>query len=347
MSTRPHTTRPPAIRSQLRATRLLSQADVDALIDMRAAMRVIEHAFRAQGQGQISMPPKVYLTLPDGGDFRAMPAAMSHPPASGIKWVNVHPNNRAKGLPTVMALAILNDPSTGFPLAVIDGVSITRLRTGAAAGVAARALARRDSRTAALVGCGAQAFTQLEALAHAFRLRRVAVWGAASGEAARFARAAGRVARCPIVPAPDIKTCVADADLIVTITPSRAPLVMRPWVKPGAHVNAVGADAPGKQELDPALLRDATIVVDEREQAIHGGELNVPISRGLFSPDAIHGTLADVLLRRVRGRTRDDEITVFDSTGIAVHDVALAAAVFRAAIRRRRGRTFQFFNPRA
>lgn len=327
-----------------RGVRLLTQREIERLVDLRTAIRVIREAFLAMARGETRMPPKVYLPLPRQSDFRAMPAYLRHPPACGVKWVNVHPDNRRRGLPTVMALIVLNDPTTGEPVAVMDGVLITKLRTAAAAAVAAQALARPESRTVGLVGCGAQADTQIMALAECFRLSRVAVWGYRRGEAERFCRRMRRrLPQAAWSPAATVERCVRDADLIVTITPSRRPLVKRAWVNPGTHINAVGADAPGKQELDPRILQDATVVVDGVEQAVHGGELNVPVHRRQYRPSQIHATLGDVLLGRRRGRRGAADITVFDSTGLAIHDVALGAAVWRAAQRQRIGRRVVFF----
>lgn len=324
-------------------TLVLTQPDIERLIDMKIAIRVIEQAFKAQARGEVVMPPKVYLPLPDHSDFRAMPAYVAHPAMCGIKWINVHPHNRSKGLPTIMGTIILNDPKTGFPLAVLDGLSVTRLRTGASAGVAAKALARPASRTVGLVGCGAQAFHQVWALVELFRVRQVKVWGYRFAEARRFCARARRRLSVDCVPSKTIKDCVRDADIIVTVTPSRRPLVRRAWVKPGTHINAIGADAPGKQELDPAILRDAKVVIDDREQTLHGGELNVPVAKRLFRPQEIHATLGEVLLGKASGRTQADELTVFDSTGIAIHDIALGFEIVRKARRQGRGRSVRFF----
>jgi len=327
----------------MQPTRILTQTDVERVIDLPVALRVIEAAFKAQAQGQVIMPPKVYLPLPDGSDFRAMPAFLKTPASSGVKWVSVHPRNPSRGLPTVMGLVLLNDPSTGAPLAVMDGLSITRIRTAAAAGVAAKTLARRTSRVVGLVGCGAQALWQVRVLDHLFRLSALRVWGARDGEAAAFCRRARPQLRVTPSVATTIETCVRAADIVVTLTPSRRPLVQRAWISPGTHLNAIGADAPGKQELDPQILRDAIVIVDDMEQATHGGELNIPISQGLLTPKDVRGTLGEVLLRRVAGRTRPEQITVFDSTGIAVHDVALGHEVYRRAIARKVGRRVAFF----
>ncbi len=339
-------TRQRLIIGEMRSTLILTQRDVARLIDMQTAIRVTREAFKAMARGQTVMPPKVYLPLPHQSDFRAMPAYVAHPTACGVKWVNVHPRNRTVGLPTVMAVIIINDPATGFPLAIMDGLLVTKLRTAAAAAVAAQTLARPTSQVVGLVGCGAQADIQLFALAELFALRRVDVWGRAAGEAEQFCRRMRRRLRGVVMtPCASVKRCVSEADLIVTITPSRRPLVQRAWLKPGAHINAIGADAPGKQELDWCILRDATVVVDDREQAIHGGEINVAVTKRQFNPHRIHATLGEVLLGRKRSRRSQEEMTVFDSTGLAIHDVALGAEIIRQARRRHVGRRVAFFSP--
>ena len=160
-----------------RDTILLTEREIVRLADLPMAIRVVRDAFKSIARGETVMPAKVYLPLPRQSDFRAMPAFLRRPPACGIKWVNVHPHNRTRGLPTVMAVIIINDPATGFPLAVMDGLLITKLRTAAAGAVAAQALARRESRRLGLVGCGTQADAQLLALAAVFRLAHIKVCG--------------------------------------------------------------------------------------------------------------------------------------------------------------------------
>ena len=322
-------------RDMRHETLVLTQRDIERLIDMKTAIRVVREAFKAMARGHTVMPPKIYLPLPRHSDFRAMPAYLAHPPACGVKWVNVHPANPRRDLPTVMAIIVLNDPATGVPLAVMDGLLITKLRTAAAAAVAAQALARRNSHRVGVVGCGAQADAQLFALAEVFRIRHVKVWGRVAREAELFCRRMRR--RLPGIryqPCASLARCVQDVDLVVTVTPSRRPLVKRAWIADGTHLNAIGADAPGKQELDWRILRDAMVVVDEREQAIHGGELNVPIQRGQYSSRQIHAALGDILIGRRPGRRTPAELTVFDSTGLAIHDVALGHEIVRRARQR-------------
>ncbi len=309
----------------------LARRDVACTADMALAIKTVRAAFKAQAQGKAVMPAKVYLDLPKG-DFRAMPAALESPGRCGLKWVNVHPDNRKQGLPSVMAVVIINEPKTGQPLAIMDGGYITQLRTAAAAAVAAQTLARKNANIAALLGCGAQAFSQLEALLAVRKLKQVRVWGFVRGEADQFCRTHQKsFSQTELIPQTDIKTAVADVDIVVTLTPSRKALVQENWIAPGTHINAMGADGPGKQELDPKLLKKSVLVVDELTQSIHGGEINKAYSKGLISRRDIHATLGEVLLGKRSGRTKAPQITVFDSTGLATHDIALGHAAYLKA----------------
>ena len=329
-----------------RTTLMLSQRDVAKLVDVPTTIRVVREAFLAMARGETIMPAKLYLPLPDGSDFRAMPAALLRPAACGMKWVNVHPRNRRVGLPTIMGIIVLNDPKTGCPLAVMDGLLVTKLRTAAAGAVAAQALARRNSTVVGLVGCGAQADAQLLALAVVFRLSRVKVWGYLPGEAERFCRMMRRrLASVVFEPCTTVEHAVRAVDLLVTLTPSRRPLVKRAWLAPGVHINAIGADGPGKQELEPSILTASTVVVDEETQALHGGELNVPVSRRQFRRQDIHANLGEILLGQRAGRRSPREWTVFDSTGLAIHDIALGSEIVRRAHRQGVGRRIAFFSP--
>ena len=290
----------------------------EAGLDLARVNEAIEAAFAAFARGETEMPPKVYVTLP-GGDFRTMPAYIPALGLAGVKIVNVHPGNPGRGLETVMALIVLLDPPTGMPYAVLNATGLTDLRTGAAGAVAARHLCRRqDGVEIGLVGAGRQAETQLEATAAWLGIDRVRVWSRREASAEAFARKFSRF---------DIRVGslerTADCDLLVTTTPSRVPLVKDACIRDGTHINAIGADAPGKQELDPAILLRASVFVDDPRQAVHSGEVNVPIAAGQYSIDRIAGTLGEVVLGR-RGRRADDEVTVFDSTGLAVQDLAIA-----------------------
>lgn len=311
---------------------LIDKRTVADLLNVQDAIRAVETAFVSHARGETVMPPKVYLPLPKyGGDFRAMPAYVNG--AAGLKWVNVHPRNPGEhGLPTVMGVIIYNDPATGEPLAVIDGTLITSWRTAAASALATRVLARPDASTLGVIGCGAQAEPQIVAISTQRPLADIRLYDSRPD---RVASLTERLRKLPVRAASIEDT--AAADIVVTLTPSRSPIVRREWLRPGSHVNAIGADAPGKQEIDPEVLCRARVFVDEVEQSIHAGELNVPIAEGRFHAEQIAGTLGQILAGSVKGRTHADEITVFDSTGLAIQDIACARVVYDAAKAKGRG----------
>ncbi len=318
-------------------TVILREDDVEELITMEEAMNAVEEAFRLYALGKASMPPKVYLNF-SKGDLRAMPAHIMG--YAGIKWVNSHPSNPDIGLPTVMALMILNSPETGFPLVVMDATFLTSLRTGAAGGVAAKYLARKDSRVFGFVGCGKQAYFQFDALRRIFDIDLVK----ACDLRREVAEAFGEYCRKAGVDA-----MVADAreackcDVLVTTTPSRRPVVKASWINKGTHINAIGADAEGKQELEIEILLKGKVVVDDIEQATHGGEINVAISKGEMRREDIHATIGEVIAGIKPGRESDEEITIFDSTGLAIQDIAVGKVVFENARKENRGIKMQFF----
>lgn len=307
----------------------IDEKSVRRVLDEKTSFRLARETFRLMAAGKTAMPPKMYLDLPSG-DFRAMPAfvgAAGERAACGVKWISVFPENRKRGLPTVNGTIFLNSPRTGMLLAVLEANVVTAMRTGAAAAVAANCLANPRPRKLALVGAGLQAVYQLRAHASLYRFSEIGVWGYFPGEAERFRRTLAEefpaLRSCR-----DLEACVAKADIVVTCTSSRRPLVKREWVKPGAHVNAIGADAKGKQELDPRLLLAAKIVVDEWEQASHSGEINVPVSSGVIARRHVQAELADVVSGRKKVRTSPRDITVFDSTGLAILDVYFARHVY-------------------
>jgi alanine dehydrogenase len=304
-------------------TLFLNWKAIRDLLNMPEVIEVVEQAFRDWAQGKGSMPPKAYLLL-DQGDLRAMPAAL--PKAAGVKWVNVHPRNPSRGLPTVIAIMIYNDPQTGYPLAVIDATDITAYRTGATAAIASKYLARRDSHTLGIIGAGRQAYTQIEAHTQLFDLELIKVFDRSRDAAQKL---------ISFFPRYNLKECsleeTAASDIICTLTPACVPFLKRDWVVQGTHINAVGADAAGKEELEPAILREAMVVVDDIKQASVAGEINVPITKGIFSVDEVYGTLGEIIGGGKQGRKDKDVITVFDSTGVAIEDVAVAKLIYEKA----------------
>lgn len=311
----------------------LTEDDVKFLLTMDDAILAVEKAFLDHGLGRTQMPPKPYLYFAKyDGDLRTMPAYLEGLDLAGVKIVTVHPRNPEKKLPTVMALMVLNSPETGAPISVMGATFLTSMRTGAAGAVAAKHLARPESGTVGFVGAGAQARTQLMGLMGFFGIKRVIV----SGRSVESGRAFERDTKAFLSPECEFKITTdpkeaCDCDILVTTTPVRSPIVKDAWVKPGTHINAIGADAKGKQELESSLTGRAKIVVDDMAQAVHSGEVNVPISEGRLKPEEIYAQIGEILTGAKQGRASQEEITIFDSTGLGIQDVATGSAVFRKA----------------
>jgi alanine dehydrogenase len=305
------------------STLLLDRNGIKTLMRISDVINVVEEAFRMWGEGRGNMPAKTYLSV-EHGDFRAMPAAL--PGCAGMKWVSVHPQNPSLDLPSVMAILIYSDPETGYPLAIMDGTEITAYRTGAAAAIASKYLARPDSHTIGIIGAGFQAHTQILAHAELFSSISINVFDVSKAAVDRLMRSLPQfpIRNC------SIQEAVA-SDIVCTLTPSRSPIIKKEWIAAGTHINAVGADAPGKQELDPSILKEAIVVVDDLKQASTSGEINVPIQKGIYNIPEVYGTLAELVLGKKKGRMDNRAITVFDSTGIAVEDIAVAKLLFEKA----------------
>lgn len=319
----------------------LTEKEVRSLLTMDDAIAAVQKAFLDHGMGRTQMPSKSYLHLPDhNGDLRCMPAYLEGQDMAGVKIVNVHPGNPLIGLPTVMALLILHSPHTGEPLAIMGATYITSMRTGAAGAIAARYLARPDSHVIGMIGAGAQARTQLQGLSRHFQIDQVTVFDSFADRARAFAEDVLGFLKCDcIAVAGPEEAC--ECDILVTTTPSRQPVVRNEWVRPGTHINAIGADAVGKQELESALLKRAKIVVDDIVQSVHSGEVNVPISEGILRPEEIHAQIGEVLAGKKPGRVSSEEITIFDSTGLGIQDVATGHAVYEKALQSGMGRRLE------
>jgi alanine dehydrogenase len=264
------------------------------------------------------MPPKSYVIFPHG-DFRSMPGYVPELGMAGVKIVNVHPQNPGIGLPTVMALLVILSIETGMPEAVINATRLTDMRTGASGAVAAKYLSPKREVVLGVIGSGRQAEAQVQATAAVLTITQILVWSRNESHARTFAE---RFMQFSARSVSLEKAC--GADLIVTATPATAPVVRSAWVPDGTHINAIGADAPGKEELEPALLKRARVFVDDMAQAVHSGEVNVPIRTGVYSQKEIAGTLGEVVLGKT-GRRSPEEITIFDSTGLAITDLAIAS----------------------
>lgn len=306
----------------------IRETQIKSILTPKIANTLVQKAFAAMAQGFTQMPSKIYIQLPKG-DYRAMPAAFLKPKALvGIKWVSVYPLNRKQGKPSVIGTMLLNDPQTGELLTVIEANTITAFRTGAAGAIASRHLARKNSTNLLLVGAGTQSYYQWKCHQEFFNFNQIRIWSPALDEAkrlcSRLVREGANPQKVDLHPVNDLKRASLEADIICTCTPSERPLLLRSWIKEGTHINAIGADAKGKQELDVAILKSARVFVDDWEQASHSGELNKAVSRSLLHKKDIAGSLGQVITRQIKGRLNDSQITVFDSTGLAIQDLALA-----------------------
>ena len=292
----------------------LTASDVEAAVSPQRAVDAVREAFVAYARGDWTMPPKVYVPAYPAGDFRAMPAlGAGH---AIIKWVTSFPDNPGKGLPTVTGLVLLSDASDGSLRAVLDAGAVTALRTGAAAVLAAETLGRADARTAAVIGAGVNGV----AAAQTFVARGfdVLLWDVDTRRAEAAAEAIGaRMAAG--------RDEALAADVIVTVTPGREIVLAEGALQPGQHASLMGADGPGKAEIDVAELARVRVFCDDWEQASHNGDLAHAVEANALGRDRVTD-LGAVLAGAAPGRESDDDVTVFDSTGLAIQDLAIGLA---------------------
>jgi alanine dehydrogenase len=294
-------------------------AQVREAVSPERAVEAVRDAFIAYARGEWTMPPKVYVPAYPAGDFRAMPAlGAGH---ALLKWVTSFPGNPAQGLPTVTGLVLLSDASNGMSVAVLDAGAVTALRTGAAAVLAAETLGRPDATTAAVIGAGVNG----EAVAQTFvaRGRDVMLWDI---DPARTASVAERIGARVV----SSREEALAADLVVTVTPGREIVLGEGSLRPGQHASLMGADGPGKAEIAVEELARVRVFCDDWEQASHNGDIVHAFEAGRLSREDVT-ELGAVLAGDAEGRRSDDEATVFDSTGLAIQDLAIALAALERA----------------
>jgi ornithine cyclodeaminase/alanine dehydrogenase-like protein (mu-crystallin family) len=297
---------------------VFSQEDVFAAISPSEAIECVRGGFVEYAAGQWQMPPKLYLEAPPAGDFRAMPARGGG--LAILKWVTSFPRNPQAGLPVVMGMICVSSAEDGEPLALVDVRSVTALRTGAVAALAAQELAREDARSVGIVGCGLHGAWAARCLA-----------AAEYGPGVCFdpdPEAAGRLAGELDWEAGSREDALA-CDVVTCVTPGSEPVVLASDLRPGLHLNMLGADGPGKAEAETGAVAKAELFCDEWEQASHGGELTGAVEAGLVTRDDVR-QLGDVLTGAAPGRSGVDAITLFDSTGLAIQDLAICLALLSA-----------------
>lgn len=318
----------------MNATLVLTRRDIAKLMTPRDALDAVEQGFAAVDSGRAQVPAPLHVAMAHGG-FHAKAAAYR----AARNWValkfnaNLPGNPQRCGLPSIQGAVLLFDGDDGRPLAVMDSIELTLRRTAAATALAARYLARPGSEVLAVCGCGAQALPQIEALLDVLPLRRVLLWDIDPKPAHRLRdRLIGRMGPAAIRVADRLDEATRSADVVVTCTPSRNAFLGPDAVRPGCFIAAVGADSPDKSEVEPGLMAASMVVVDSRSQCAQMGDLHHAIAAGAMQAEQVHAELSELVLGTKSGRRKDEEIWLFDSTGVAIEDVASAARIFERAI---------------
>lgn len=317
----------------------LDRQDVVALLPIADCIAAVENAFASHANGELPAAPGVLGTHVAAGGFHVKTAALGTSPGYFAAKINANfPGNPERhGLPAIQGMIGLFDIANGRPLALTDSIEITTLRTAAASAVAARHLARAGATTLAICGCGNQGRAHLRALQPVRKLRRVLAFDKDPERARQFARDMTAESGIEVLATENLGDAVRASDICVTCTPARGPLVLAEHLRTGQFFAAVGADSEGKQEFEPGALLRARVVADVIAQAATMGELQHAIAAGLMTEDDVHAELGQVVARRRPGRTSDDQIFLFDSTGTALQDVAAVAIVYERALQSGRG----------
>jgi len=328
-------------------TILLSRVDVERLLTPEVCIAAVEDAFRRLAEGTVPAPGILGMHAGDGSfHVKAGFLTLDRPYFAAKLNANFPKNAERHGLPTIQGAVLLCDAANGAPLAIIDSIAITALRTAAATAVAAKHLAPHECETLLVCGCGGQAAAQLRAVLQACRPARILVYDVNAAKAEAFAHHMQTPMGIPIDRADDLFAAFAVCRIAITCTTARRFFVTREMVRPGTFIAAVGADHEEKQEIEPRLLAAAKVVTDITEQACRIGDLHHAIEAGVMSRGSVHAELGEILAGRKAGRTSAEEVIVFDSTGTGLQDVAAAIAVYRKAVDAGVGQSFSFAPPR-
>jgi alanine dehydrogenase len=326
-------------------TLLLKKEEVRRLISMKEVIAAVEEAYRAFNSGQVIQPPYVGIDLPShrgeidfktgynqGNEVISMKAS-----SGGFKN-----NPEEYGVPNGMGTVLLFDGRSGALVCAMDGSLLTGLRTGACGAVSVKALARKNARRITSIGTGNQARMQIRAIREVMKIEEIHAWDHHAETLAGFKADIEGEFDIPVVMASSKQAAVEQADILITTTRGKGSLVEAGWVKPGTHIVAIGTDQRGKQEFDPEVFRGAKVVVDSTLQCVEKGETQHPIARNIMTAGDIHAEIGEILLGRKPGRESDEEITLFDSTGMAIQDNTTAARIYRNAVEGGVGAFFEF-----
>jgi len=328
---------------QPKETLMLTRDDVASLLSIEDCVATVEQAFRMYGEGKTASPGVLGVHVPGGGfHIKAGVLELKRPYFAAKINANFPQNSKRFGLPLIQGVIVLADAQNGYPLAVMDSIEITIQRTGAATAVAAKYLARTDSKSLTICGCGNQGRVSLRALSHFFSLNEVFAYDIDAATAQVFASDMSAETRMKIEAVDELAPAVRRSDIVVTCTPSNQFFLMQQWVQAGTFIAAVGADNERKQELEPSLLSQNKTVVDTLHQAATIGDLHHAIDAGLVKATDAYAELGEIVAGRKPGRSSPDEIIIFDSTGMALQDVIAAAAVYEKALSKGLGKLIDF-----
>lgn len=327
-----------------RRTLLLKQNEVSSLLELKDYINCVENAFKMHAEGK-SLGTGLLHFDSDDLEFHIKAGGLKLSKTYfGLKAAGSSPHNQEKyGLPNNLGVIILYDGHNGYPLAIFESIEITIKRTGAATAVAAKYLARPDSRIVTICGCGTQGKIQLESLKAVLPIERAYAFDMDENKAKKYGVEMSRKLSIEVIPEMNLEKATGQSDVIVTCTPSRKYFLLENYVKPGTFVAAVGADSPEKQELEASLLSGNMVVVDILDQCARVGDLHHAIDAGLMTKEDTRGEIGEVIIGKISGRVSDDEIAIYDATGTALQDVAAAAACYEKAVEAGKGQLVNFF----
>lgn len=313
---------------------LLNDNDARRLLTMRETIEVVEEAFKELAKGTAIMLPRTTLMLDKyAGSISQMTAYLKGMNAMSTKVISIFPNNMMYDLPTTIATIIVNDARTGKVIAIMDAAHLTAMRTGAVSGVATKYLARKDATIAGIIGCGVQGRTQIWAAAEVRELEKVKAYDVSVETRKEFARVMSRRLGIDVISVNTAEKAVKNSDIIITATTSVTPVLEGKWLGEGAHINAIGSFYPHARELDGETILRSKVIVDLKEAALaEAGDLIIPIKEGVITEHHIYAELGEIVVGEKPGRSKDDEITLFKSVGLAIQDAAAAKLLVEKAL---------------
>ncbi len=333
--------------------KVLKMEDTKKVLSMEKVIETVEEVYRAKSVGDTVVFPLVFHEFNPGiADMDIKSGWLKGSQIFGLKLVSWFGKNPEKGLPSLVGTVLIFDANTGAPVGLLDGSHITGMRTGAAGAIGAKLLARKDSKKLLVVGAGHIATFQIAATLQCFpQIEEVMVYDAMDfPNAVRFVDAIKdkleedfhmKASGVKFTAVGDVQAATGQSDIIITVTPSKQPIIMKEWVKPGTHFSCIGADMSGKEEVDPEIFKDARVFTDDTPQCMNVGEIEVPVAEGILKEEDIAGEIGDILTGKAEGRENDSQITVFDATGTALLDLLTGMVALEEAKKHGLGQTVE------